>query len=112
MKRGEIWWVDLGEPRGSAPGYRRPGVIVSNDEYNDSGLDTVLVVTVTTAERLFDMPGNVILPARGTGLKQESVVNVTQISTVDRIDLVRRIGRVPNALMVSIDAGLRQVMSL
>ena len=112
MKRGEIWWVDLGEPRGSEPGYRRPGVIVSADTFNVSALSTVIVALVTTNERLAGMPGNVALAARGTGLSRPSVVNVTQIATVDRADLVQRIGRVPPALMRQLDDGLRLALGV
>jgi mRNA interferase MazF len=112
VKRGEIWWVDAGEPRGSAPACRRPGVIISGDKYNDSVIDTVLVVFLTSNVRLAAMPGNVVLPARGTGLSRESVANVAQIGTVDRDYVFDRIGRVPASLMARIDEGLRRAMAL
>jgi mRNA interferase MazF len=112
MKRGEIWWADLPPPRGSEPGFRRPVVIVSDDRFNDSALRTVIVVALTTNLRLGDLPGNVSMPARGTGLSTASVANVTQVSTIDRHDLDTRIGRVPNRVMDSISHGLRLVLAL
>ena len=113
MKRGEIWWADLPLPRGSEPGYRRPVVIVSHDHFNASAIRTVVVVSLTGNMRLAALPGNVTLPAkRGTGLPKPSVANVTQVSTVDRIALDGRIGRVPDHLMSGIDQGLKLSLGL
>ncbi len=112
MKRGEIWWADLPPPRGSEPGYRRPVVIVSDDRFNASTLRTVIVVALTTNLRLGAVPGNVTVPAKGTGLSQTSVANVTQISTIDRADLDGQIGRVPSKVMDDIGNGLRLVLAL
>lgn len=112
MKRGDIWWADLGEPRGSEPGFRRPVVVVSDDRFNASTLRTVIVVVLTTNMRLAALSGNVIVPKRGTGLPTASVANVTQVATVDRAVLDSRVGRVTPHLMSSIDNGLRLVLSL
>ena len=112
MKRGQIWWAELLEPSGSEPGYRRPVVIVSSNEFNDSLLQTVIVAAITSNKRLADRPGNVSLPVRGTGLPKASVVNVTQILTLDRRALGDRIGRVPDSILPRIDAGLRLALAL
>jgi mRNA interferase MazF len=112
MKRGEIWWADLPPSRGSEPGFRRLVVIISDDRFNDSVLRTVIVVALTTNLRLGDMPGNVAIPARGTGLQTASVANVTPVATVDRDDLDARIGRVSARLMDNINDGLRLVLAL
>lgn len=112
MKRGEIWWVDLAEPRGSEPGYRRPGVVISSNAFNDSRLRTIIMALLTTNMRLAELPGNLMIPPKGTGLARPSVVNVTQLATVDRDDLVEQIGRVPPAIMARIDEGLRLVLNL
>lgn len=110
--RGELWWADLGLPRGSAPALRRPVLIVSSDAYNRSALATVTVVVVTTNRRLAALPGNVALPAGSAGLDTESVVNVTQVATIDRQVLEERIGELPDWLSEQVDAGLRRSLAL
>ena len=112
MKKGEIWWVDPGVPRGSEPGYRRPAVIVSANRFNASSINTVIVAFTTTNERRARNPGNVWLHADRTGLPESSTLNVTQIATIDRRSLSRRLGRVPDDLMREVDEGLRLVMEL
>lgn len=112
VERGEIWWVDLGEPRGSAPALRRPVVIVQAGPFNRSRLRTVICVALTTNMRLVGLPGNVLLPASETGLPQDSVVNVTQLTAVDRDYLEGRTGQVPGWLMAEVDRGLRRVLGL
>lgn len=112
MQRGEVWWASLSEPSGSEPGYRRPCLIVSANSFNVSRIRTVLAAVITSNLRLADAPGNVRLPVRGTGLSKPSVVNVSQIITVDKTCLTERIGRVPHNLLALVDDGLRQVLSL
>ena len=112
IARGEIWWADLEEPRGSAPGFRRPVVIVQSDAFNRSRIQTVLVVTVTSNLRLLDAPGNVLLPARTSGLSRDSVANVSQIVTLDRSVLTERVGQVAQPELASISRGLRLVLDI
>jgi len=112
MRRGEIWWASLPEPAGSAPGFRRPLLIVSANSFNDSGVNTVVAAVITSNIRLADAPGNVRLPARGTGLAKPSVVNVSQIITVDKSFLTERVGRLTGRLLVEVDEGLRLVLSI
>jgi mRNA interferase MazF len=105
----------VGRPRpasGSAPALRRPVLIVSSDKYNRSNLHTVTVATVTTNEQLATLPGNVAIPADVAGLEADSVLNVTQIATVDRGALEERIGAVPDWLMAQINTGLARVLAL
>jgi mRNA interferase MazF len=96
----------------SRPALRRPVVIVSSDKYNRSNLRTVTVATVTTNEQLAALPGNVAIPADVAGLETDSVLNVTQIATVDRGALEERIGAVPDWLMAQIDTGLARALAL
>lgn len=110
--RGEVWWADLNEPRGSEPGYRRPLLIVQADAFNRSRLNTVLAVVLTTNLRLVDAPGNVLIPAKNSGLPKDSVANVTQLVTVDRNYLDDRVGRLPPRFMSAVDAGLKLVLGL
>ena len=72
VERGQIWWVDLGEPIGSEPGFRRPILIVQSDAFNRSRLRTVLAVVLTSNLRLVDAPGNVLIPAK-VALREHSV---------------------------------------
>ena len=112
MRRGEIWWGSLPEPTGSGPGFRRPLLIVSANSFNDSGISTVVAAVITSNLRLADAPGNVRLAAKGTGLTKASVVNVSQIITVDKTFLAQRIGRLNPRLLAEVDDGLRLVLSI
>lgn len=111
-RRGEVWWADLGEPRGSAPALYRPVVVISADSYNASRLRTVVVAAITRTLRLGALPGNVILPAADSGLEFDSVVNVTQIATLDRGALDKRAGQLPVWLQAKLDEGLGHSLSL
>ena len=112
MRRGEIWWGSLPEPTGSGPGFRRPLLIVSANNFNDSRISTVVAAVITSNLRLADAPGNVRLAAKGTGLTKASVVNVSQIITVDKTFLTERIGRLNPRLLAEVDDGLRLVLSI
>ena len=112
MKRGEIWWGDLPPPAGSEPGYRRPVLVVQSDDFNRSRIQTVLVLAITSNARLAAAPGNVLLPRRGTGLSQASVINVSQVVTLDRQFLTERSGRASDTVMRQVDDGLRLVLDL
>jgi len=91
--QAEIWWADLDEPSGSAPGFRRPVVIVQSDALNRSRISTVVCVPLTSHLEWADAPGNVLLAAKTTGLRKDSVANVSQIITMDRSSLSERVGR-------------------
>jgi len=110
--RGEIWWATLPDPVGSGPGYRRPVVVVQADEFNHSRIHTVLAVLLTSNLPLAAAPGNLLLPARATGLTKNSVANVSQVLTVDKSFLTERVGKLTPALMNEVAAGLRLVMDL
>ena len=112
MLRGELWWADLGLPRGSAPALRRPVVVISADQYNRSKLRTVTVAVLTGNARLAALPGNVAVLADVADLEADSVVNVTQIATVDRGALEERISALPDWLMSQVDAGLGRALAL
>ncbi|MBM3676849.1 MAG: type II toxin-antitoxin system PemK/MazF family toxin [Actinobacteria bacterium] len=112
MRRGDVWWADLGVPRGSAPALRRPLLIISADPYNRSTLRTVTVVVLTSNVRLATMPGNVFVPADAANLESDSVVNVTQIATLDRDALDEHVGTLPDWLMEKVDGGLAKALAL
>jgi len=112
MRRGELWWASLRSPTGSDPGYRRPVLIVQVNEFTDSRIGTVICAAVTRNERLAAAPGNVVLDTRQAGLRGKSVINVSQIATVDKAVLTDRIGRVSPSTMNDVEAGLRLALSL
>jgi mRNA interferase MazF len=112
MRRGEIWWASLSTPRGSSPGYRRPVLIVQSNEFNRSRINTVVAVVITSNLLLSDAPGNIRIPARASGLTKPSVVNVSQIITVDKSCLTERIRTLKDNYMKEVDDGLRLVLSV
>ena len=112
MYRGEIWWAQLPDPVGSEPGYRRPVLIIQDDTFTQSRIRTVIVVIITSNIELANAPGNVLLPRDATGLSRDSVVNVSQVLTVDKAFLTERIGSLPVSLQEEVDDGLRAVLYL
>jgi mRNA interferase MazF len=112
MKRGDIWWANLPPPSGSGPGYRRPVLIIQSNAFNESIISTVLVAVITSNLALADAPGNVRLSKSSGGLSKTSVVNVSQLFTMDRGLLGKRVGSLPSRAMQRVDAGLKLVLSL
>jgi mRNA interferase MazF len=112
VRRGEIWWADLPEPRRSEPGYRRPVLVVQADTFNRSRIQTVIVAVITSNLELANAPGNVLLPAHSTGLPRDSVANVSQLLTLDRSFLTSQAGAVTRLLLASVEKGLRLVLQL
>ncbi len=112
MRRGEIWWADIPEPLGSEPGFTRPVVIIQVDSLNHSDIGTVVVASFTSNLRLGGMLGNVMVERIYSGLPKYSVVNVSQIATLDEYFLRQRVGLLPESLMSSVNSGLRMVLGL
>ena len=112
MKRGEVWWANLPAPTGSGPGYKRPVLVVQSNPFNASRIATVIVATITSNLALAEAPGNVRVAKSDSGLPQASVVNVSQLITLDRSILNGRIRALPGAVMDKVDDGLRLVLAL
>lgn len=112
VRRGEIWWASLGEPLGSGPGLRRPVLIVQSNDFNESAIRTTICAVVTSNLRLAEAPGNIRLSRKASGLARESVVNVSQLVTLDKRLLTARVGRASPELLRTVDAGIRLVLSL
>ncbi|MBC7925310.1 MAG: type II toxin-antitoxin system PemK/MazF family toxin [Bryobacteraceae bacterium] len=112
MSRGEIWWADLPDPRRSEPGFRRPVLVIQADVFNRSRIETVVVAVVTSSLHLANAPGNVVVSARHTGLPKDSVVNASQLLTLDRGFLREYVGKLPAGVVTTVDAGLRLVLHL
>ena len=112
MKRGEVWWASLPEPTGSGPGFRRPVLVVQSNPFNQSRINTVVVAVVTSNVALAEAPGNVRLGKSDAGLPRASVVNVSQVLTIDRALLTLRVKALPSPAMQRVDEGLRLVLGL
>lgn len=112
VHRGEIWWADLAEPRGSERGFRHPVLILQTESFNRSRLRTVICLIVSSNTRLLDAPGNVLLPGKETGLPRDSVANVTQFVTLDREHLEERAGKASAETLARVETGVRLVLDL
>jgi mRNA interferase MazF len=112
MKRGEIWWASLPAPTGSGPGFRRPVVVVQSNPFNQSRIATIVVAIVTSNLALADAPGNIRIGKAESGLAKPSVVNISQLYTLDRELLTQRVRALPAEAMRTIDDGLRLVLGL
>jgi len=112
VRRGEIWWANLPDPTGSEPAKRRPVLVISGDEFNKSRIATVTIAVITGTVALADAPGNVLLSRAESGLEKASVVNVSQVSTVNRTRLTEQVRMLPSAVLERIDRGLRFALGL
>lgn len=112
MKRGEVWWADLGEPRGGEPAFRRPVLIVQDDLLTESRLGTVMVVPLTSNLNRARAIGNVSLSPRDTGLSKTSVALVCQVMTIDKDWMDERVRKVPRRVADKLDSGLRLALGL
>ena len=112
MRRGDIWWAALPAPVGSGPGMRRPVLIVQANPFNESRISTVIVAVITSNLALAEAPGNVRLGKSESGLPKPSVVNVSQVLSVDRALLVEHVRAVSTRLMERVNLGLRLAMGL
>jgi len=112
MKRGEVWWASLPDPAGSDPGYRRPVLVIQSDPFNASRIATVIVAVITSNLALAEAPGNVRVAKADSGLSKPSVVNVSQLVTLDRPLLTGKVGTLPGAVLEKVDRGLRLVLGL
>ncbi len=107
IAQGDIFWVELDEPSGSRPGYKHPHVVVQNSAFNESKINTVVVCPLTSNIKLAKMPGNVLLNRREAGLSKDSVVNVSQLFTVNKHDLQARVGSLSRKRVSQIIDGIK-----
>ncbi len=112
VTRGQIWWANLPEPKGPETGHRRPVLIVQSDAFNRSRIQTVVVIAITSNMRLAAAPGNVSLTRRQTGLTRDSVINVSQILTLDKRFLAESVGMVSEVVLGQVEEGLQLVLGL
>jgi mRNA interferase MazF len=92
INQGDIFWIDFDEPSGSEPGYRHPHVVIQNNLFNRSLINTVVVCALTSNLKRANAPGNVLLYKGEANLPKKSVINISQIFTVNKSDLSEKIG--------------------
>lgn len=107
IKQGDIFWIDLGVPKGSAPGYRHPFVVIQNNVFNESKINAVVVCALTSNLKRAKAPGNVLLRKGEGNLKKDSVANISQIITVDKSDLIEKIGSLSQSRVKEIIEGIK-----
>ena len=107
IKQGEIYWVDLAEPKGSEPGYRHPHIVIQNNLFNASRINTVVVCSLTSNLSRTKAPGNVLLNKGEANIPKKSVVNISQIFTVNKSDLVEKLGQVSQKRITEILDGIK-----
>lgn len=107
IRQGDVYWIDIGEPTGSAPGYLHPHVVVQNNLFNRSRIRTVVVCAITSNLRRADAPGNILLDPGEANVPKHSVVNISQVFTVDKSVLGERIGRLSSQRVREILDGLQ-----
>jgi mRNA interferase MazF len=112
MTRGEVWWVDLGIPFGSEPGFKRPVLIIQDDAFNESNINTIIVVPLTSNLNLASAPGNVLLNRKDTNLSKDSIVNVSQIVTLDRERFINKAADLKSKHLKKIEEGIKLVLSI
>jgi mRNA interferase MazF len=110
IQQGDVFWVTLSEPEGSEPGYRHPCVVVQNNAFNSSKINTVVMIVLTSNLKRGLSPGNVTLLKGEAGLPKKSVVNITQILTINKYDLIDKIGSLSNARIKEIVNGMHMLL--
>ena len=110
IQQGEVWWVELPDPVGSGPGFRRPVLVVQGEALNRSRLATVVCVPLTSNLRWATAPGNVLLPTQRTGLPKDSVANVSQILALDRNVLTELVGQIPPPQLEAVLKGIETIL--
>jgi mRNA interferase MazF len=112
IRKGSIYWVDFSPGKGSEPIGRRPGLVVQNDILNDSNLNTVIMLAITSTMKFKELPGNVGLKKGEANVPKKCVVNVTQIKSVDKKSIKEKIGTLPKKKLDEVHEGLKLVMNL
>jgi mRNA interferase MazF len=112
MTRGEIWWADFGIPFRSEPDFRRPVLVVQDDAYNRSKINTIVVVPLTTNLLLQNAPGNVFIDKGESGLSKDSVLVVSQLHAIDRNRLLEKESKVPKHILNEVENGIRLLLGI
>jgi mRNA interferase MazF len=106
INQGDVYWIDFGDPSGSNLGFLRPAVVIQNNVFNQSRINTVVVCALTSNLQRANAPGNVLLEDDEANLPKQSVINISQLFTVDKLDLVEKIGSLPSKRIRQIVSGI------
>jgi len=112
IRRGSIYWVDFSPGKGSEPAGRRPGLVIQNDILNDSNINTVIMIALTSTMKFSELPGNVVLRKGEANVPKKCVINTTQIKSVDKKSIKEKIGTLTKKRMDEVHEGLKLVMNL
>ena len=112
MTRGELWWADFGIPFGSEPGYKRPVLIIQNDFFNRSKINTTIVIPLTTNLILADAPGNILITKNQSKLKKDSIITISQIEVIDRQRLIEKITKIDRTIIEKIENNIMFVLGI
>ena len=110
LAQGEVWWAELPAPTGSGPGFTRPVVVVQGDSLNRSRIATAVCVPLTSNLKWAEAPGNVLLPAKATGLPKDSVANASRVVALDRTALTTRVGKLGPRRVAQLLSGIDVVL--
>ena len=112
IRIGSIYWVDFSPGKGSEPMGRRPGLVIQNNALNDSNINTVIMVAITSTIKFGELPGNIILQKGEANMPRRCVINVSQIKSVDKKSITENIGALSEKRMAEVYQGLRLVMNI
>ena len=112
IRNGSIYWVDFSPGKGSEPIGRRPGLVIQNDILNDSKLNTVIMLAITSTLKFGELPGNVVLRKGEASMPKKCVINVTQVKSVDKKSLREKIGTLSKKRMAEVYDGIKLVMNI
>lgn len=112
MIRGEIWWADFGLPFGSEPGFKRPVLIVQDNSFNNSKINTIVVIPMTTNLLLEKAPGNIFLGKEDSKLAKDSVIVVSQIYAIDRQRMIEAVCKLDKSIIHEVEYGLKMVLGI
>jgi len=112
MTRGELWWADFGLPFGNEPGYKRPVLIIQNDFFNNSKINTTIVIPLTTNLLLAEAPGNIFITGDESKLKKDSVMIISQIEVIDRRRLIEKITEIDSTINKKVEDSIMFVLGI
>lgn len=112
IRKGSIYWVDFSPGKGSEPKGRRPGLVVQGNAVNDSKINTVIMLAITSTLKYGDLPGNVTLRKGEANMPKRCVINVSQIKSVDKNSIKDKIGALTKDKMAYVEEGIRLIFDL
>ena len=112
IRRGSIYWVDFSPGKGSDPMGRRPGLVIQSNAVNDSKINTVIMLAITSTLKYGDLPGNVTLRKGEANIPKRCVINVSQIKSVDKNSIKEKIGSLAKDKMATVEEGIRLIFDL